>query len=376
MPPLSTRASFTAKASAAGDRRVKFVASTRDVDRHGTRLLPRGCKYDNFLKNPVILYNHSKDSNDPDDIVGRAVEISVTDDAVLITVEFEGPENKKADRCLQKVRKDFLRAVSVGFIALRESPPDKEGVVDVLEWELAELSLCPVGSNPSALKQRGFTVSAARTLLHSRGYAPLTPSRGLMEPKAIMEKLGLAEGAKPEEIAAALVKYLAGPDSDADKMACVVGLLGMLTPAASSTSDGAAEASMDAAADEIRRLNARVAELEEGAKKPTESAEERADKACKAGQWPMAKRDALLEQYKAGKTPYLFAAKTFSTRGVNYTAGGNPVQTDSKPVIVDASTAKTELSPIENQILANAKRAGLSLTPEQFAAAKAKLRTA
>ena len=291
-------------------------------------------------------------------------------------MEFEGPENKKADRCLQKVRKDFLRAVSVGFIALRESPPDKEGVVDVLEWELAELSLCPVGSNPNALLQRGFTVSAARTFSNSRGYAPLTPSRGLMEPKAIMEKLGLAEGAKPEEIAAALVKYLAGPDSDADKQACVVGLLSMLAPAAESAkSDGAAEASMDAAADAIRRLNARVAELEEAGKKPSETPEERADKAIKAGQWPMASRDALTEQYKTGKTPHLFPAKTFSTRGVNYTAGGNPVQTDAKPAIVDASTAKTELSPIENQILANAKRAGLSLTPEQFAAAKAKLRT-
>jgi hypothetical protein len=187
-----------------------------------------------------------------------------------------------------------------------------------------------------------------------------------MEPKAIFEKLGIAEGAKPEEIAAALIKYLSGSDSDADKMACVVGLLGMLAPAAESAkSDGAAEASMDAAADEIRRLNARVAELEEAGKKPAETPEERADKAVKAGQWPMAKRDALLEQYNSGKTPYLFAAKTFSTRGVNY-----------KPAIVDASAAKTELSPIEKQILANAQRAGLSLTPEQFAAAKAKLRTA
>ena len=45
---MATRnAAFTLRmvtAESVGDRLVKFTASTRNVDRHGTRLLPRGCR--------------------------------------------------------------------------------------------------------------------------------------------------------------------------------------------------------------------------------------------------------------------------------------------------------------------------------------------
>jgi 8-oxo-dGTP pyrophosphatase MutT (NUDIX family) len=462
-------AAFDIRAEVAGDRRVKFIASTRGVDRHGTRLLPRGCKYDNYMKNPVFIWNHRKhEEAEPEDVIGQAVAIDVSADAVTITIEFDTAP--KAQQCLRLVRLGFLRAVSVGFIPLVESPrfADEDeaaaylargGVIEVREWELCELSLTIVPSNPDALKARNFTLraplaevaavmvhrpdgctlwgrrrdsglyttpagklnpgeapeaGAARELFEEAGlrasdmrslgiqqtprarvhcfrvdvpadaqptaendpdrevaqwewlpafppeaerqhkpdalvtcYAAKTArtyssvrvevpktvlSRGSMDPKIIFEKLGIAEGVKPEEAAAALIKYLAGPDSDADKQALVLGLLSMLVPApapsAGSVDDGK-DVAMEAMADEMRKLQARVVELEgakvEAEKKAEPTPEMRADMAIRSGQWPEAQRSVLVSRYTEGKPVHLFAERTFVARSATFTSGGNPV---------------------------------------------------
>ena len=169
-----------------------------------------------------------------------------------------------------------------------------------------------------------------------------------MEPKAIFEKLGIAEGAKPEDIAAALVKYLAGADADADKQAVVMGLLSMLAPApsTSSASDGGEAAALEAMVDEVRKLQARVVELEgakvQAEKKAEPTAEQRADEAIKGGQWPMGQRAALVDCFANKKPVHLFAERTFSTRGTTYTAGGNPVTTRAATFEPPAASGGTD----------------------------------
>lgn len=464
-------AAFAIKVEPAGDRLVKFTASTNGVDRHGTRLLPSGCRYENYLKNPVFLWNHRKhEEAEPDDVIGRAVSVKVLPGAVEITVEFDTAP--KADRCLQLVRRNMLRAVSIGFIPLVEhprfnTPQDAEaflargGVIEVREWELCELSLTIVPSNPDALKTRGFALrapakvwevaammvhrpdgatlwgrrrdsglyttpagrlnpgeapeagaarelfeeaglradkmqklgvaknpranvhcfrvdvsadaqptsendpdrevarwewlatfppaaeqhhkpnsllpyyegvvaKAARTYSNERVEIPKTDlSRGFMDPKVIFDKLGITEGVKPEECAAALIKYLAGPDSDADKQALVLGLLSMLVPAQSAASEGGEGAALEAMADEVRKLQARVVELEgakvEAEKKAEPTPEQRADEAIRSGRWPDGQRSVLVDCLTNKKPVHLFAEKTFATRSTNFTAGGNPI---------------------------------------------------
>jgi HK97 family phage prohead protease len=475
---MATRnAAFTIQAVPAGDRRIKFIASTDGIDRHGTRLLPRGCRYENYLKNPVFLWNHRKhEEAEPDDVIGRAISVTLTDSAVEIVVEFDTAP--KADRCLQLVRRGMLRAVSVGFIPLVEHPRfnttedadaflARGGVIEVREWELCELSLTIVPSNPDALVTRSFalraprgeacamlvcrpdgmmlwgkrrdsglyttpagklnsgeapeacavrelfeeaglravrmqklgisamaranvhcfraevpadaqptvendsdkevvawewraTVPAASEIHHKpdallphypKPIAPVKSARtyvveqtktvlsipslrGSMDPKVIFEKLGITEGVKPEEIAAALIKYLTGPDADADKQALVMGLLSMLVPAPSAESADPGQAvAMEAMVDEVRKLQARVAEMEaekaRAAQVPQPSPEERADAAIRDGRWPMGQRPALVDAYSKNKAVTLLAEKTFSTRSVSYTNGGNP--TAAKP---------------------------------------------
>lgn len=335
---MQQRSSFTVSATPGADNRVTFTASTRSVDRHGTILEPAGCDATAFLKNPVFLWNHKRDG-EPDDVIGTVVDVQKTADSVVCVVEFD--TGRKAQQCLRRVRRKVLRAVSVGFIPLETSEPDADGVVTVKRWELCELSLVAVPSNRDALRRSWtlrVTPKSARTFQPTGRASDRIFTRGTtrMNPADVLSKLGIAEGAKPEEIAAALLKFCMGDAPEADKLAVIMGVLSMLAPAsASSASDGAAEAAAEAMADEVKSLQARIAELEQGkaqAEKAAEpTAEQRADAAIKAGRWPVGQRAALVEQFKANKTPFLFAEKTFSVRGVSLTAGGNPIADRSAP---------------------------------------------
>ena len=350
------------------DNRVRFTASTPDLDRHGTRLMPMGCDSAAFERNPVVLWNHSKDG-EPEDVIGRVVEIVKTAAAVEVVVEFDA--HAKAQDVLRKVRAGFLRAVSVGFIP-QQDRQNSDGTIDVLRWELCELSIVPVPSCRQALK-RGFSLRVPSSVSRSRTFlSKNTNSRGVSNTMNITEKLGLAADATTEQIAEGLIKFLAGDASPEDKMALI---LGMLSPSASSASDGGKDAALEAVTEESKRLASRVEELEKALGEKTkaaeeQSAEQRADAACSAGQWPMAQRAALVAALKAGQKPYLFPAKTFNSRSIAYTPAAAPSQRTQQPNFGDAGDVK--INQIEVDILNAVKRAGLSLTPEAFAAAKAK----
>lgn len=343
--------SFTLKTRAVEGRRVRFIASTADLDSFGTRIRPRGCRLERFRAagSVPLLYNHERD---PANILGRVVDVTLFDDRVEAVGEFR--QSPRADEVLQLIRDGILPGCSIGFCD-EVTEPQPDGTVDVVEWSLAELSVAPVPSNPYALALRSarFTLRApngrSEPLPTDRAAAPDKPVQGRrMTPADIMQKLGLTEGAKPEEIAAAVIKYLAGSDSAEDKQALLVGVLGMLAPApsASSASDGAKAAAAEALADEVRTLQARVAELEgmraEAEKAKEETPEQRADAAIKRGQWPIGQRAALVRQYAAGKEALLFGEGYFSQRSERITVGGAA----RKPVIEPPSQKTSGVSDL------------------------------
>ena len=359
---IQTR-NFTVKPQALGGNRVRFVATTAAVDAQRTRILPRGCRLDRFKAagSLPLLWAHKRDGA-PDDVLGRVVEVEVSDSAVVCTAEFEA--HPRAQLVLGLVRRGTIRSCSIGFCDFEPSEPDADGVSTIASWTLCELSVCPVGANPEALAVRSFTLRAAAGPPQSRTHEP-QPGRSIrMNP---LEKIGIAEGATPEEVAAALIKYLKeSADSDEDKLALVVALLGVLAPAA--TEDGA-EAAAKAAAEEVKALQARVAELEAQKTAPAETPEQQAERAIGAGRWPVGQRAALVEQYKAGKTPFLFAEKTFAARHQQFTAGGKPVTAAQRQPNFGTDTA-----PVEGRAAASTmaalKKLGVAVTPDQFAAAQ------
>lgn len=409
-------------------RRVKFIASTMAVDAHGTRLHPRGCKLTRFQAAGQLpfLWAHKRDG-EPDDVLGRVVDVQISDERVECVVEFD--THQKAQECLRKVRAGVIRACSVGFVALVEELA-ADGVIDVFEWELCELSLCPIGSNPEALAVRGFTLRSASAGSASAGSAstgntPATAGAGTLQDRYgdarkrfatqtrrvdpmnaadILAKLGLQEGATPEQIVDALLKYMAANPDPTEAKALLMGLLSMLTPApaasSSSASDGGAGAAAEAMADEVKRLSARVAELEQKnaeleqksremeqkSRAPEQSPEDRADAAIKDGRWPLGQRDALITQYrdfdkalaehektktgKAPRAPFLFAPKSFSSRGMSYTAGGNPKPSAQTAPNLGDDTDAHGLTASDHKSIAMLKRQGISVTPAEFAARK------
>lgn len=320
--------SFSLTPTVVANRRVKFVANTAAVDSYGTIIVPRGCQLDRFhaAGSLPLLWAHKRDG-EPEDILGRVVEVVVTDDAVTCTAEFEAHD--KATQVLGMIRRGVIRGCSIGFSSMNPGKPRPDGVVVIDEWELVELSVVPCGANPDAMAIRSFRLHIPAPSRETR--------RGVTPMSDLLQKLGLSEGAKPGEIAAALIKYIAdGKDADGDKQATVLALLSALTPApsASSASDGASAAAMEAAEEEIKKLRA---ELAVQAKAAEPSAEEQAERAIKAGRWPEAKRAILVAGIKNGKQPVLFGEGTFSSRGIAYTAGGNPIK---QPAVEPSSRSK------------------------------------
>ena len=375
---MQTR-SFTLKVQALDGRRVRFIASTADLDTLGTIVHPDGCDLSRFIaagNSLPLLWNH--DRADPANVLGKVVEIEVRSDAVVCVAEFR--ESTRADEVLGMVRDGTVRACSIGFCDEEVTGPDANGVLHIVRWTFAELSVCPVGANPKALAIRSFTlrlsrhpswpankVRAGAPAARTPSIEPRAPQRAAnnptgssvpMDPKTILEKLGLAEGAKPEEIAAALVKYMTGADSAEDKQALVLGVLGMLAPATSSSSasDGAKSAAAEALADEVRKLQARVAEMEgqraEAEKAKEETPEQRADAKIASGQWPIGQRDALVKQYAAGKEPFLLAEGTFSQRSQRFTTGGGARKPTVEPPSAKSSGVKDLFSAVEKQLAA------------------------
>lgn len=320
--------SFSLTPTVVANRRVKFVANTAAVDSYGTIIVPRGCRLDRFKAagSLPLLWAHKRDG-EPTDVLGRVVEVEVTDEAVTCTAEFE--VHDKASQVLDMVRRGVVRGCSIGFSSMNPGKPRPDGVVVIDEWELVELSVVPCGANPDALAIRSFRLHIPAPSRETR--------RGVTPMSDLLQKLGLSEGAKPEDIAAALIKYIAdGKDADGDKQATVLALLSALTPApsASSASDGASSAAMEAAEEEIKKLRA---ELDAKNKAAEPSAEEQAERAIKAGRWPEAKRAILIAGIKNGKQPVLFGEGTFSSRGIAYTAGGNPIK---QPAVEPSSRSK------------------------------------
>lgn len=131
--------------AAAGDG-MDFVISDGSLDRHGTRINPKGWVLSNFLRNPIALFGHS--GGFP---IGRWENVRVDRDKVVgrLVLAAEGT-SARIDELRKLVEQGILRAVSVGFSVLEWGQPGKS-TYDIEKQELHEVSLVSVGSNTNAL---------------------------------------------------------------------------------------------------------------------------------------------------------------------------------------------------------------------------------
>lgn len=132
-----------------------FVISDGSLDRHGTRINPKGWDLNSFKRNPIALFGHS--GGFP---IGRWENVRVEGAKLIGTLLLaaEGTSDR-IDELRRLVEQGILRAVSVGFSVLEFGTPGKSDY-DFEKQELHEVSLVSVPSNTNALaKARSLNIS-------------------------------------------------------------------------------------------------------------------------------------------------------------------------------------------------------------------------
>lgn len=140
-------------------RRVRAIISTSDLARDGAIIETSGWRFENYDRNPVVLWDHDR-SRPP---IARAVptERVVTEREVIDVHEFA--QHAQAQLVWELVRDGFVNALSVSWRPGKTEVRRLNGQ-EVLVFtdghELLEVSYVTVGADPGALVLRadGATV--------------------------------------------------------------------------------------------------------------------------------------------------------------------------------------------------------------------------
>lgn len=131
----------------------RIVISTGGVDRDQDRVMPRGARLDNYLKNPVVQWGHNY--FDPWATVGRSNAVEISDDGVIADFTLRPAANEQDPQNIVQLLWDgeWIRTASIGF---KPDPENTErndfGGLDFNVWELLEWSLVPIPANQDALR--------------------------------------------------------------------------------------------------------------------------------------------------------------------------------------------------------------------------------
>jgi len=129
-----------------GSITIRGMASTSEIDRGGDIVAAEAWTkggLSNFLKNPIILFNHNYNSP-----CGRAIEVNPTSKGLELVVKI----SKSAPNGVWGLIKDgILGAFSVGFLIKDADYIEETGGLRILDAELLETSVVSIPMNQSAL---------------------------------------------------------------------------------------------------------------------------------------------------------------------------------------------------------------------------------
>lgn len=137
-----------------------FVVNTENVNEYKYRILTAGIDYQQYLRNPVVLYIHKRENHDDEnrgsEVVGRCIALKVKDKQLIATIEFD-EEDPFAKKIAGKVQRGYLRMSSI-YADVIETSMDPELILEgqayetVTKCKLVEISIVPIGGNDDALK--------------------------------------------------------------------------------------------------------------------------------------------------------------------------------------------------------------------------------
>ena len=168
---------------AVGSSRRSVTIAANDRARTAPELDLDGLRFDNYRRNPVVMWAHDSVGRSPSGglPIGRTLSISRAPEGGIVA-EFEFLED---DAFAQRIRnawdKGFLQAASISWLPL-ESVPAEGGVLRDTRAELLEWSIVSVPADPDALRE------SHRRMLHSL-LDEQPPAAGLAEVRALTAQL-------------------------------------------------------------------------------------------------------------------------------------------------------------------------------------------
>lgn len=175
-PQARTMSMNILERSAVDPTRRSVTIAANDRARSAPDLDLNGLRFDNYRRNPVVMWAHDSVGRSPSGglPIGRTLAISRAPNGAIIA-EFEFLEN---DAFAQRIRnawdKGFLRAASISWLPL-ESRPTNNGRLRDVRSELLEWSIVSIPADPDALRETHRRM--LDSLLSERGIVSL--ERGL-----------------------------------------------------------------------------------------------------------------------------------------------------------------------------------------------------
>lgn len=153
-PQARTMSMNILERSAVDPTRRSVTIAANDRARSAPDLDLNGLRFDNYRRNPVVMWAHDSVGRSPSGglPIGRTLAISRAPNGAIIA-EFEFLEN---DAFAQRIRnawdKGFLRAASISWLPL-ESRPANNGRLRDVRSELLEWSIVSIPADPDALRE-------------------------------------------------------------------------------------------------------------------------------------------------------------------------------------------------------------------------------
>lgn len=153
-PQIRSMSMNIVQRTAVGANRRSVTIAANNRARATPELELSGLQFDNYRRNPVVMWAHDAVGRSPSGglPIGRTLSIArATDGGIVAEFEFLD-DDPFAQRIRNAWDKGFLQAASISWLPL-ESRPAANGVLRDIRSELLEWSIVSVPADPDALRE-------------------------------------------------------------------------------------------------------------------------------------------------------------------------------------------------------------------------------
>lgn len=137
------------------ERVIRYIGTTEDIDRDGEIVSVDGWDFENYKKNPVVLWMHNYQTLP----VGKVVGIYKDKKAKQIYFDiYYAKGNPLSEQLFTLAQEGIISATSVGFRVKDWKYDEEKEAFVFLSQEMFEISLVTVPANPNATVAEGKTV--------------------------------------------------------------------------------------------------------------------------------------------------------------------------------------------------------------------------